>query len=272
MINIRILKVTHSGDEFRKLLPHVQWAHVWAPENAGSSEEEARIKEDAWEKLLASGMSRTRLLEKTREAVGDLPQNQGVYVIGMNDYLFKSKLPEWMIERFPQKQAGMLRATKMTIDNLYDDSIVVLASGNIDRYMELRKRALDMDKPLNEARDKEMGRNLDRAEEAIRERYSSLKDRQPLNLVTSIGGLHWPESYMTTHPEVIDLSTEATSLNDLVCERVLKGSSYDELRTLILASGVADLARNGYLFTNGVDLKTLDFDGLVKLVQGVKSV
>ena len=264
MINLRILKVTHSRKEYEKLLDHVKWSNVWSSEYAGYNEDLAVRTEKSWERVLK--LKPARLEFEAMRSDLDSPSNHLEYSNGLNWYLCSGQVPLWISERLPDKEFKEVYRLKDVESDLRERSLVSLHSKDIEGYFKLTLRSLKVGERLDELRDKNIARNLDASEEMIRKRYKILRSIDPLNLGISLGGLHSPENYMRRAVEVIDLTSSCISLPDKLCREALNGIEKDRLKVPMLAAGISDLAHYGKIPTQP-GIESMGFDQLAEIVE-----
>ena len=141
-----------------------------------------------------------------------------------------SRVPLCLLERFTQEIAERLRKDKTLTEKVHRCAIVYLAQGRISKYFEGYRMFEQLNDSITEYRDREIGKNLEKAEEEIRGRYPHLSKRE-LSLVLTMGAEHAPEKYTTHTIQVIDLSGDAEYIPRVygAKRKGLRGEELDEV-------------------------------------------
>ena len=230
-MKITIVKGVHLGIKNAKLLlPYILETDVYSPENAKGTEEESSAHETFWLNILNSGISRSGFNELSRGLYKDVKEEQKKFLLTVGDYLFRSKIPLWYLERFTKKRIGDIDALLAESNRRFDVGKEFFRSGKEDQALELYWRSYEPFMAACRIRDVEVARNLDGAEVAIRGKYPLLKEVEPLRLLVQVGMLHSPEKYTSIPVEAISLLPKTNTAEDRLCEGIIQGRSFDELR------------------------------------------
>lgn len=233
MLEIKILKVTHEGAaEAQKLVPFIQECDVFCPEKPACIEEIARKEEIFWQKIFE--MNRFNFAMCAKEVHGHLPKLEQDYIITQDMTIFDSKKPILFLERFSKSESMQICEGKEKADKLYEQAKVLFRGGK--DFLSIYQEALERYRNLYIKRDEEVARNINRAENLIREFYSHLKDINPIKMTLSMGALHNPEKYLATPYTVVDLSICGRGVRQLIFEKREQGIPYEKMRGLIMQS------------------------------------
>ena len=124
--------------------------------------------------------------------------------------------------------------------------------------------ALRKEESLNKIRDKEIGRVLEKSEEALRYEYPHLARKDPLILAVNMGALHYPEKYTSLSLEVISLLGSPKCAGDKLDQLLLKTRDFEALKPFMLACGAAELANQGRIPFNATQIEKMDYSSLVR--------
>jgi len=159
----------------------------------------------------------------------------------MESYLRK-KLPVWYLERFLPEVAVKLEKEMGEVRDKTISEYTALHDGDEAEYLRLYWELSKIIKKVSGERDKEIARNIDKAEEDIRERYDHLRDKETIRLTVMMGSLHFPESF-TKHPvEVINLMANLDNLSHKCQLDIRSGKSFEEMKPLMLEAGYYELS------------------------------
>ncbi len=216
MLEVTILKVEHAGiTEARKLLPYIKASHIFSPEAAALSEQEATQEENYWDDVLANPeMNRTRLRKTLlKEAYLNLEQYE--FDCALVDYLFTEREPKYVAERFSKQESNHLN----TLDNQHLQRMVASEQSidNIPLFLKTTYDLFCLNEQIRILRDCHIATNLDHAEDYIRKRWPRLEMVDTLRLGVMIGSGHYIEEYTTipvhapelTKPKIHNQLTDA---------------------------------------------------------------
>lgn len=264
MIDVKILKVIHLGDEYRKLLPYVKDSHCFSPEGAGKLEKLARDDEADWELVLRSGVSRSQFGLRFEHDVDYLSPGQLTFVKGLFDYLLRNRVPLWFVERFSEDESKILENIDKECDFFERSSLVHLLEGKVADFLIQYKKCYELMDRSGLIRDRHIAHTIDNSEEAIRSRYPSLSC-DPLKFTVCLGYMHQPEKYISRPVTVINASNPVSYL-DLVTAAFRNGDPHGTLERNMLITGIYDLYNQGMISKPG-DLLSMDQEELIRLVE-----
>lgn len=213
VLELRILKVVHSTEEqAKKLLPHIQWADIVGIENAYCSESEAVQSENGWLSYLK--LSRTRCLKAVRADLAHMSEGEQDYFLKFSDYMYRNQRPIYLIERFPDQAVQELRQDGFEKERKEKETLSLLVNGHIDDF--LKEVMIHFEKMFSgvHLRDKNMANILNNAEQNIRARYASLKNKPVIKMVAPMGMGHEPEKYINFPFEIVPFDGEPS----LMCQ------------------------------------------------------
>ena len=273
MIDIKLLKVSHgTSREARKLLPYIQEADVWCPENAASTEDEAVMNEKTWQGFLSSGWNRSRFeKDLDRDLSSQNMETQARdYVKTEKSYLYRNKKTIWHLERFSSERSRELLEAEAKRERQFEESVYHLEKGNVKTFLDshaniLRSEIIDI-----EIRDREVARNIDRAEQEIRKTFPQFEKRDIIYLRGYIGSLHQPEKYsrLLSNGAIINLPEDSKTLADRLDYAIMEGKiGTTEMEELTLRYGVFVLIKNGRLDMAIRDVEEMSFEDLVKKIE-----
>ena len=258
MIEITIPRVRHSTqEEARKLIQYVVKCDVFSPELAMENEPEAKLYEALWYKQVVSGDITRSKVKKALSASEDTKQKE--YSEAVWGYIAKNRKTIFYSERFDKEAALELRLRYNANDTLVDEAIKRLEYGEIESFLVNYWKALGTDREIMETRDREIARNLDRAEEYLRETYSHLKDKHPLKLNGFVGFLHNPQKYTKT-PIQAPTIAHFEPIQEEYLTGLDAGLTFDQMKLTLLKFGARSMARDGLLNLAVMDLEQMDFD------------
>ncbi|MBI4451127.1 hypothetical protein HY642_04070 [Candidatus Woesearchaeota archaeon] len=248
MIEIKLLKVDHSGEEeARKLLPYIQSCDVFGPEVAFQAAETAAHTERLWERILQSGCSLTRLKKEFMPVQAYTSAGSaGEYLRKLREYTFRNKVRLWHPERFAEPQLS--GSERLEIRTAAEGNAISHAmEGNLEDYLRAAYDILEMEGCEVDMRDKHIAAQFGSAEQSIRRRYPDLAAKEPLRYSVMLGALHSPEAYATMDIAVV-LLTELTPA-DLLRQRLRKqcsgGAEVGSVAADILIDGLYRVAHYG---------------------------
>lgn len=193
MLEATLLKLEHSGEiNAKKAQPYLFGNHIYSPENAIGTESFAVIDEGWWEE----GLSFKKSFKQLPTFGLYRPHTFGYEI---HNFAFERSLFLWRLERFNLGKAKELKDVEKELNKKVKNYLNELAQGHICESLELMRHAATDLINMLVLRDREVARNLREAESRIRERYSPLKDINPLKLVSWIGAAHCPEKF---YPEL----------------------------------------------------------------------
>lgn len=250
MLDVKILKVHHEGaDEAKKLLPHIQQTHVYSPEYPACTTIQAISSENSWNRAIAA-------LARVGQFRDYVEGGEGEYVAFQNESLFAQKVPIYLVERFsPDESARVIELHRLSFF-VSDAAIRLFRNGNLDKYLELYRKGLQLGEESRDLRDRNIARNIDAAEAYLRKVHPHLKE-DPLRLTVCLGARHQPERYTSLPVDVVSLVNSergpridiksTSSDRDLLVHAVeeiagikhptalerVRQMSYDELRKLL---------------------------------------
>ena len=266
MLDITILKVEHYGvREAKKLLPYIQNCEIFCPEFSCGTEKEAQEQETLWENTLTSGISRSQF-KKCFSFQNEAPKMMD-YNMKLYDYCFRSKRLMWYLERFSSQEAEELTALNYESLKYYDKAQISLKEGDIEEYFEKYRDFSALNETFCSKRDQHIGTNLVIAEERIRERYPTLEDIKHLRLVIQIGALHKIEEYSKLPVKVENLLGEPRNIYDKHNLAILQEKTFDERKNYILAEGLVNLAKDGFINSSEFELEKMSFEELSQVVK-----
>lgn len=256
MLKIRRLKVYHMGEqEARKLLPHIKETDVYSPETANDVETALLDWETKWKDILASDMSRTKFNQIM--GYGPMDPRMMAWAKAQNDYLFVGKVPIWSLERSTPDESKKITELKSAADDRLRQGLLNLFSGNPQQYLQQSYDSLVLQVQYTDARDKVIGKTLQDAESRIRSFWPQIAKREPLRLTMVLGAVHTPEKYTEHTIEPYDLTGIPESYLTQAFFAVKSERHAEEVRSLLLRSGVQELLRGKIIRLEDSRLETL---------------
>ncbi len=259
MLDIRVIKVFHRIEDSRKTSPYIADCHVFSPEAAFATKNEAAEFEFAVEEMYNLG-----------ESYGELAYNLTKCGRLFFEYpiLFRKKIPVWFLERYEPEQSKKIEQQWNSWNGLNDKADALLAQGRVDEALQLYWQSLESWQSITHLRDEHMGHNLSRAEQRIRERYEINAD--PLKLVVAVGASHRPEKYATVPVTVIDIASYPTphayALKQIE-DAYERGSSFEQLKEQLLRTHLHFLAEKEEVQLSPEQLADKTFEELSDLAR-----
>ena len=219
MLEVTILKVKHSGyEEAKKLEHYIEQCDVFSPEAAFYTEEIASIEEKCWLELLKlSGSRVNKLLSKSPKQLYDPVNNEAIPIDFMHyrnklyNLLHKYRKPIYCLERFSE---GEIKNIKGDYSKEYSEGVKLLYTGRVNRALDIFR--INFFRCFNEQvnlRDLHIAKNIDDAEEGIREKFKDISAKSTIRLVTNIGLCHEPEKYVIRYsPKIVCLYDDVGEL------------------------------------------------------------
>lgn len=234
MLETTLLKVKHAGaEEARKLLPYILNTDVYSVERPACTEEKATNEEQAWENIINAGMSRSAFARLSAHAHKHTPPEQQAYCTIQDDYLFRSKVPLWGVERFQPTKAQQMKELYQCAGALEQEGLDFLEQGNIPDCLAYARKALETHTMLNTIRDEEMARCVRHAESALRKRYVQLEAKETIRLTVAVGAVHMPEHY-TSFSHISDIRDAHDANPERMLNEALQQKASPEVLTSCL--------------------------------------
>ena len=192
------------------------------------------------------------------------------YVKTEKSYLYRNKKTIWHLERFSSERSRELLEAEAKRERQFEESVYHLEKGNVKTFLDshaniLRSEIIDI-----EIRDREVARNIDRAEQEIRKTFPQFEKRDIIYLRGYIGSLHQPEKYsrLLSNGAIINLPEDSKTLADRLDYAIMEGKiGTTEMEELTLRYGVWVLIKNGRLDMAGRDVEEMSFEDLVKKIE-----
>src|SRR3989344_6796956 len=266
MLEVTILKVIHNGiNEAKKLMPHIQNCHVFAPEAAISTEVDSRKIELLWQKLLKKSREYVQVFQRYKHNQVGL-RDKGEYFCTRDDLLYLSKRALWLTERFSNEEARKRWDQLQEIEGAMNNTHTAFARKDLKLFNRSRITALEGLLKFTRARDQEIARNIEDSEGRIREAYPWLED-ETIKWCIEIGGSHKPERYTEVKANVItlgDISSMPPFTRKLISlygrEDIIDVPEVERLRlSLLLFAG-----RRDFVYTED-QINVADYEELVKM-------
>ncbi|HLD79916.1 MAG TPA: hypothetical protein VJA18_05125 [Candidatus Nanoarchaeia archaeon] len=262
MLEITLLKTTHHGmGQVKKLLSYISKANVYSAEGAFLTEESAEALERRWERLLSSGNSQSKSIELVREKSEKLSKEVKDYESLEREYLLRNNVLLWLTERFSDRDSAKLKEGIEEEDVYRRAALTALSEGDVTGFLNYQWENFQVSKKLDETRDREIARNIDRAEEQLRERYPSLSWDKKMHFVVNIGAIHSPEKYTNKLANVYDISGNWHPY-DRVYQAVLEGKQLEEVKTSMLAVEMLRIAKLARLPLKEKQIMSMNFEQL----------
>lgn len=193
MLEVKVLKDMHSTvAEAKKVLPYIKECDILSIELSNTLREDAELYEAAWRTVIRSDMSRMKYQEKMvpiiRQVFCRNPVEFVNNVLKVHEYVFLERKPLWLIEKYSLKEQKECTDLVRTAGELQQLCMSNLLRGDLS---ELFKCTISCYRAINEysnKRDSIIARELQDAEQRIREHYSLAVD--PLKLAILIGAGH----------------------------------------------------------------------------------
>jgi len=268
MLEVKILKVKHSGvEEAQKLTPFIQACDIYSPEQAGIPEKTARRMEADHARAIKQNWTRTRY-KKFREDVFEKAEGeQQEYFARFYDDLFRARRFIWILERFAEEEVEVVRQLNMQSAYSMAEGFRALVKGGIDAFIRKYYEGIRFLEKTAELRDQNIAKNIETAEEKVRERYRI--EAEPMKLTMHIGNQHQVEKY-APQVEVVELYEPTTILDKLGVER-LEGKTFEELGPYILPVGMKELADKKIINLTEEQIMQMSFEEMVKTVEKATS-
>ena len=218
MLNVTIVKNRHAGEEdARALEARIKKCDVLAFEQGYGTEDHAKTVELWFEHVRKRQVGQKELLTA-------LNPDDDPYTRQLLRGVMRSGKPVWLVERFTSDERTRLKGERREKGNRYHEEVdKVLVEFKRDfrnfdpgiaacrTYLYELARWEQRHKIF---RDEHIARNIDRAEDAIRERYPSFHRVKNLKFAVIIGRIHRPEDYVT-NPDV-----RVSVVDDTIVEEV----------------------------------------------------
>ena len=188
MIEVNILKVTHYGaNEAKKLIPYIQKADIFSPENGACTESDAAGQEARWRFALKN----EDYFEKFMEL---FDQSEDSYGKAVYMSLFKAQKPMFFLERFTPQQAEWIMHTFALSQELEFEALNYLGCGLINQFVKTIEKSIQVSNRTIEFRDRHIAFNAATIEARIREDNPQFK-QESVVLYGFLGSAHEPEKY-----------------------------------------------------------------------------
>ena len=264
MLEVEILKVKHkTQEEARKLLPYIQKTDVHSME-APMTEESAQFHENDWYKTRSENWSRSMFERVTRYVMKELDPEIFDFCLAERSYTYRQRLPILFLERHTPDNLKKINELVSREHNLILEGITLLEKGKVDEFLQRQWEGIQAQAASVEMRDRNIGNNLDQAEQIIREKYGELKNKKPLRLTVSIGSRHAPEKYTSIPVSVHYLRGEAKDPTERLAYVLEKASSFEELTPYMLAYGAQQLINLRKTTLTLKEIKEITTDELYK--------
>jgi len=240
MLEVTILKGKHdTEDDAKKLLTYLRQCDVYAPESALLLKSEAERREDVFEKLLTQDLSRNRLtvlLEKMEESASH-HSHYPKYNRKQSEYMYRQKKLLWYVERCTSEEAVKGWEMHDKADEFLKEAFMSLLEGNFEGYLQMFRMRLLLQDDLRELRDGHIAATLASAEEALKDRYPKLAEKEKISLCVSLGSIHWVEEMYPSAKSfsLLDAPKKAIERLDYIRTQKVPPSEIDSL--LLLAVG-----------------------------------
>ncbi|MFA4886848.1 MAG: hypothetical protein WC595_01420 [Candidatus Nanoarchaeia archaeon] len=268
MINITHLQTRHAErGNAKKLEPYLAKAHVYAPEFAALTEEGALAEETRWRERLSTGGSVAAFEKETRSRFSHLSPDQAEYALAEWVLCFKHKVPVWYLERMSTFQAGRVYELDGKVNSELEQGLQALEKGEIDRFLDFERKSLEYEAKRDKLRDREVGQNLQRAEQQIRMRYSELAAKDPIDFIFGMGKFHKPEKYTSVSMTPVDLAGASRTIVERLDEGLWNERPFDELKILALGYGVLELTKRGVWAFKESQIREMDFETLSREIK-----
>ena len=264
MLEVEILKVKHkTQEEARKLLPWIKDTDVYSMESP-MTEDSAKFHEDDWHKILSQNWSRSMFERVTRFKMKEPDPEIFDYDFTSRSYAFRQRRPILFLERHTPDNLKKINELVGREHNLILEGITLLEKGKVDEFLQKQWEGIRAQAASVEMRDRNIGNNLDQAEQIIREKYGELKNKKPLRLTVSIGSRHAPEKYTSIPVSVHYLRGEAKDPTERLAYALEKASSFEELTPYMLAYGAQQLINLRKTSLTLKEIKEISTDELYK--------
>ncbi len=222
MLDVTIYKTTHIGEqEARKLIDPIGQSNAFAIE-ATCTADCALLMEADWSKLLESGMSRTRFLQKLDVILSQENSYPLIkeYLTKLHDYLFRNKCPIYYTERFGSPEdVQNLHELAVGGNKIFYNGIELIVQGCRDTGIQTSYDGARMQAEAVREKDRNIARNLETAEEVLRRTYPKLAQKGPIKLGIQIGRIHRPEEYCS-FPVTVESMVGELSPRYLLLDRI----------------------------------------------------
>lgn len=242
MLEVTILKTKHSErTEAQKVIPYIGRCHVFSPEFAACTEQVARKREQLWkETTMNERLTRRDFANFTAQ---NDPFNNGntadhdeeEYVRRITRELYTARRLIYVAERFSTEESEELSTTfkqALTYEDCLKEEFRKTQNEETERSFYEILRVLG---EVRSYRDKHIAKNLETAEEYLRDSYKNTRiaKKDPLKLVLQIGALHRIEKHLRIPVRIITL-TNYNSKSAQASQAIEDGKSYEEIRPLLL--------------------------------------
>lgn len=157
------------------------------------------------------------------------------------EYLFRSRRLIWNVERYSLNEVPRLHTLKQEEGAWINAARGSLVRGDVSGFLSDYKRSIRYNSVCNDLRDKHIGKQIERAEQNIRSRYPTLRQKEPLRLTVCLGILHAPERYCQAEP--IPLVGEPRDIGERLDQAIIAGKAGEEFDPFLLAYGIWSVFR-----------------------------
>lgn len=268
MLELTILKVRHSDEtEARKLLPHISQCDVYSPECSGQTTTQASRLEQLFLRWFQE--SRTKFLETLNKSVKPQRGSNMTYYIKETDYLYRAKKPVWFAERNTVEEANILGLLYSEGHTLTKQSFNALCCGNLTEFVEKQYRANIIYDRASKLRDENMGKNINNAENHIRQLYPQLCSIEPLKYTIRIGAMHSPEKY-TFIPAKIQMLVDYADFKEELIKKIADGrSSIEDCKRDLAVFGISKISKEYRIGLTKEELQKNSFEELLKITKEI---
>tara|TARA_Y100000310_G_C20666113_1_gene807595 strand:+ start:1391 stop:2206 length:816 start_codon:yes stop_codon:yes gene_type:complete len=269
MLDVTLLSVEHAGEEeAKKVLPYIQDCDVVSVESPFETEKGAIKSEKEWNSLL--NLTRTKFNKQRREVYRKNGKDVIDYWVKVEDYLFRSRLPLWHIERWenPNKaEEGVIEERNIT--RMLYQSLGCLTREDLNYYFERSRESLWLNTNLHKERDKNMGENLNGAESIIRKTYDHLRGKETIRLVSIMGAGHNPQKFTDMSVKRVDLTEYVPSFVLIQMKLYDVEDRKDYSKRDLLAWGVGSLAEENGEDIDDERIEVAGIDELKEMLDGL---
>ncbi|MEI6732256.1 MAG: hypothetical protein WCK90_06285, partial [archaeon] len=134
------------------------------------------------------------------------------YFQRMSDYLFQTKTPLYLLERFEPNEKGTLDSLNALSKAAYSRAREAISRLDFDNFFPPAREEMRITIETADIRDQHIASNLERAEGYIRRTYPSLASKETISLNAFMGSSHMPELYTKMTIGVVDLTQNTSGL------------------------------------------------------------
>lgn len=272
MLEVTLVKTSlHVGRErAREVAPYIKGSDVCAPESAAFKEESAREYEAVWNKNLS--MPRARFSRWLDQFVINKNQHFGMQEFCREIYetMHRAKVGSWHIERFSEEEAKRVHGLYADFLRFFREGAIQAISGQTELGIRYLENAYKNTLLGTEIRDKNIAKNIESAEDAIRKTYPHIT-RDPLRLCIVIGSAHRPERY-TDFPMGFANLSDYNSMGEYSrrVEMALDSGDRRELDRALLAVAAKSLMDSGHIEANFPEPDSMSFENLKRELTGAR--